>query len=126
MPRNPDRIAESLLGGRRPIGRDGRSQERRAARRRGADPVAGSGGVQGKGDYRTEEELVEHKTTRNLTYPLAYRDLAKAHDDALAAGRDPAFVVQFLDEAGRTRHAGEWVLMPAHVWEELRGLGEAD
>lgn len=83
--------------------------------------MAGSGASpKSKGDLRHPGFLIECKATRKKSLPVRLHWLVKIAREALAAGRDPALMVQFLsDEEGNTQPGGRWVMLPEAVWLSL-------
>lgn len=60
-------------------------------------PGSGNGWVK-KGDVRTQNELIELKTTLKHQFPLKVADLRKAYEQALIDGRQMTFIVEFADD----------------------------
>lgn len=75
-----------------------RLQERHGARDYGGTQNSGSGnGWVRKADVRTDNELIELKTTTKDSYRLTASDLQKLWDYALIDGRTPIFEIDFAD-----------------------------
>jgi hypothetical protein len=73
-----------------------RLQERRGAKEYGGSRNSGSGsGWVRKADVRTDDELIEFKTTSKGSFSLKSSDLRKLWEAALLDGRLPLFEVEF-------------------------------
>jgi hypothetical protein len=76
-----------------------RIQERKGAAQYGGKQNSGSGnGWIRKADVRTEEELIEFKTTSKSRYPLDSRELSKFWQQALIDDLTPVFEIEFADD----------------------------
>lgn len=76
-----------------------RKQERRGAGEYGGTQNSGSGnGWIRKADVRTDEELVEFKTTSKSSYPLKSSELRELWDHALLDSRRPVFEIEFAND----------------------------
>lgn len=75
-----------------------RLQERRGARQYGGTVNSGSGnGWIRKADVRTEDELIEFKTTSKDSFTLKAADLRKLWDQALIDDKLPIFEIEFAE-----------------------------
>lgn len=106
------------------IGETGRKAERKAAKRQGADLIAGSGCSDlNKGDARLDgsefDWLLENKATEKNSYSLKYETLLKILDESRGQGRLPALTLQFATADGNPRKGGAWVVIPEWVWQEM-------
>jgi hypothetical protein len=76
-----------------------RLQERRGAREYEGSRNSGSGsGWIRKADVRTDDELIEFKTTTKSQFALRSSDLRKLWDAALLDGRIPIFEIEFASD----------------------------
>jgi hypothetical protein len=74
-------------------------QERRGARQYGGTQNSGSGnGWIRKADVRTEDALIEFKTTSKSRYPLDSRELSKFWKQALIDDLMPVFEIEFAED----------------------------
>ena len=95
--------------------KDSQRQERRLANKLGGTVNSGSGnGWVRKGDVRTEDELLELKTTDAKSYSRKDAELEKLTNQALVDGRMPIFMVQFKTTGN------EWVIMSKDDYLTLR------
>jgi hypothetical protein len=78
------------------VHRDAHKAEKDAADRWGGklSPASGSG-PRAKNDFRTTDELVEHKYTENKSFRLVEEDLIDLNVNAVCEGRIPVFLVEF-------------------------------
>jgi len=103
------------------IGEAGRRAERRSSRRAGGRPRPASGAMPGaKGDDERGDFLVEHKATERESMSLRFEVLAKIGGEAVAEGKTPALQIVFCTGSGRPRRGGSWIMVPEHVFEEMR------
>jgi hypothetical protein len=114
----------SLLGKvKSRIGDTGRKAESRLIKRVGGKSTPASGNMEGaKGDVVLPEFLMETKATENASYSLQHDLLAKITREALEAGKQPAFHVQFVDATGRPKKMGSWVMVPEQFLEEIQAI----
>jgi hypothetical protein len=102
----------------RTIGRTGRIAEKRLAKDIKARLTPASGASSAKGDMVIGEVLVEHKSTINNSMSVKLEWLIKIEGEALATGKTPALVVDFVTPAGQPRNGGRWVMVPERVFKE--------
>jgi len=107
-------------------GRTGQISERRTTERVGARGRPGSGAqLHSKGDGDLDVVLVECKSTRRGSFRLDLGDLIKISREAADEGKHPALTLTYVDEQGRPKRYGSWVLVPERVLgdvlEVLRG-----
>lgn len=94
------------------IGDTGRRSEKELAKRLGGRLTLGSGALGGdKGDIALPWGLLEGKSTIDDRYRVDYADLVKISREAAQKGTRPAFSVIFLDEKGKPRRMGSWVMI---------------
>lgn len=92
-------------------------QEKRVASETGGSVQPGSGAFGGhRGDVKTPDFLIEAKTTGKYSYRVTCKLLSDTMKKALHSGREPALWITF--ENGQDK---DWVMVPAHVFEELTG-----
>lgn len=103
----------------REIGASGRRAEKRASKRMGAGLTAASGATGQKGDMRWPGWLLEAKSTVGKSLGVTHSWLAKITHEATMAGRHPGLMVIFVDEAGRPKKDGAWVMVPERLFKEL-------
>lgn len=78
--------------------------------------------AEAKGDSSGGKDwLFEHKSTVHNSMKLEYDWLGKISQEAMVEGRWPALTVSFTSVHGRAVNFGDWVLVPKHVFDELRG-----
>jgi hypothetical protein len=76
-----------------------RLQERRGAETYNGSVNSGSGnGWIRKADVRTEDELIECKTTTKTSYSLKARELFKLWQQAVIDNRTPVFEIEFAGD----------------------------
>lgn len=107
--KHENRIASSL-GGRTLI------QSGAAAPSKWARHLDGSGHESAKGDIRTDDFHIEHKSTEKKSMSLKLEWLNKVREGARRAALYPAIVVTF--EKG-LRDPEDWVLLPKSVLDRL-------
>ena len=71
-----------------------------------------------KGDIELGPTLLEAKSTRRDSMTIKLDWLCKIAREAMAEGKMPALSVSFVNEHGRPRELGDWVLIPLHKFEE--------
>jgi hypothetical protein len=73
-------------------------QEKRGASQYGGQVTPGSGnGWIRKADVRTDNELIEFKTTTKASYSLTAADLRKLWEQALIDNKVPLFEIEFAN-----------------------------
>ena len=101
------------------IGKAGRKSEDRLAKTLGGRARPASGAMPGaKGDLDLGVVLLEAKSTMRDSMIIKLDWLAKIGREARAEGKMPALSVSFVDENGRPRQDGEYVLIPLHKFME--------
>lgn len=60
-------------------------------------PGSGNGWVR-KGDVRTDNLMIELKTTTKSSYPLSSRELRELWDQAVLDGRMPVFEIEYAND----------------------------
>lgn len=101
------------------MGVHGRRAETKVAKRLGARLTSGSGNKLDKGDMVLADFRIESKATKNRSMSLKLHWLEKIHEQAVAKAQQPALALQFVDDAGEPCHAGAWVAIPEHLFNEL-------
>lgn len=82
----------------------GLEAEKKAAKKAGAKPTIASGRFWfSKGDYETEDYLVEHKATHARQYVLKLLDFETIRKEALKQGKGAAMVVEFYNDSNEVR-----------------------
>lgn len=82
--------------------------------------VAGSGAwIGAKGDFRSDDFLIEQKATERDSRAIKLEELRKIEREALQTGRRPAFALIFADSQGRPRPSGAWVMVRESDWQEM-------
>jgi len=112
-------VSNPYLDRKRPIGAAGRKAESRAARRLQAELTPASGATRSKGDMTLGRFLIEAKATQNKSIGVEYTWLSKIEVEALAVGKMPALLVQFLHRDGSELADGKWVMVPERVFREF-------
>ncbi len=101
------------------IGKSGRDSEKRLTKRLCGRARPASGAMPGaKGDIELGPTLLEAKSTRRDSMTIKLDWLCKIAREAMAEGKMPALSVSFVNEHGRSRELGDWVLIPLHKFEE--------
>jgi len=114
-----------LRRNQRRIGKAGRKSEQRVAKEIGARVRPASGAMPGaKGDMEVRRALVEAKSTTGNSISVNLDWLAKIAREAMAEGKTPALTVSYVDDDGRPRQDGDWVMIPLYMFREL--FEEAD
>lgn len=89
-----------------------RSQESRLAEKFGGRITPGSGNKwHSKGDVKTDQYLIEAKTTSKKQYTLKADDLEKHEKYSLLEGKDPLFVIEM--------NGREWCVLAMEDFELL-------
>lgn len=102
------------------IGSTGRVAEKRTTKRLGGQLRPASGAMEGaKGDFKTEQFLVECKSTERDSIALKHEWLGKIAHEARGAGRSPALSITFVDHRGAPVRDGSWVAIPEWLFKEL-------
>lgn len=102
------------------IGKAGRASEQKLAKKLGTRLRPGSGAVAGcKGDVMLPKFLMEAKSTTGRSMALDHSWLAKITKEAREEHKDPALAISFTNGNGTPCPAGEWVMVPLRVWQEL-------
>lgn len=71
---------------------------KKVAKKYGAKVVANSGATPwGKGDIKSDTDMIEHKMTSKKSYKLNKLDLQKLYSDAVKEGKSPVFMIDFGD-----------------------------
>jgi hypothetical protein len=97
----------------------GRKAEKKAAKRLRGSLTPASGALQhAKGDIRKGQFLLDSKATVKQSFRVTTEQLAKISKEALDSGKDPALLIQFVDDSGHL-HVGAWVMIPERVFKEL-------
>lgn len=92
--------------------RDSQKQEKHGAKLWGGKVNSGSGnGEKFKGDMRTDDKLVEYKTTRANSFKLNIDDLLTAWRHATLDKRDPVFGIEYKTDYPRVGPS-RWALLP--------------
>jgi len=107
---------------KRSIGTAGRSSEKRVAKSLGANLTPASGAMRGaKGDCKTEDFLMECKSTVLQSIALQMGWLVKISSEAITQNKTPAVVISFVDALGKPAMIlnSEWVLLPKSKFQEL-------
>lgn len=112
-------MGNPYLDRRRDIGAIGRKAEKRAAKSWKATLTPASGATRSKGDMELAQFLVESKATTKKSIGVEYAWLAKIETEALAVGKTPALLVQFLRPDGIDLPEGRWVMVPERVFKEF-------
>lgn len=100
----------------------------RTLRQSGAAPVSkwakklGGGHVSEQGDFRTDDFLIEHKSTEKGSMSLKREWLNKVREGAERSARDPAVIITF--DRGLQKHE-DWVLLPRSVFDKLMNNQES-
>lgn len=98
----------------------GTKAEKRAGKRNDAEVHRGSGAVDGyKGDLTKGQFKIESKSTTARSLSVKKEWLDKITREAIAVGKDPALMVQFVDARGRPDRNGVWVMFPEYLWKEM-------
>lgn len=88
--------------------RFGAAAEKRVAKLTGSRRQPGSGSRwYGKGDLKSQSELIEVKATARKSYILKLATLRKIEREAAAQDRDPLFVIEFTTPQGRVLYKVE-------------------
>lgn len=108
------------------IGAAGRKAEKGLAHRLGGTLTLASGAMQGdKGDVKVERGdlkfLMESKATQNESMSVKLDWLLKIYQEALEAGKHPAFAISFTNDHGVATKRGTWIAVPEAVFKELIG-----
>lgn len=94
------------------IGDSGRLSEKRLSVRLKMRSKPASGAMAGaKGDMESPSFLLEAKSTVKDSIGVSLGWLAKVYREATMLGKKPALAVTFVDESGRVRSHGDWVLI---------------
>ena len=102
------------------IGKAGRKSEKRVAKELGARERPASGAMPGaKGDMEVRRALLEAKSTTGNSISVSLDWLAKIAREARSDGKTPALTVSYVDDDGRPRPDGDWVLIPLYAFKEL-------
>jgi hypothetical protein len=108
------------------IGKAGRKSEKRVAKELGAVERPASGAMPGaKGDMELRRALVEAKSTTGNSISVSLDWLCKIAREARSDGKTPALTVSYVDDDGRPRQDGDWVLIPLYAFKELFCAEEA-
>lgn len=95
--------------------RNSRLQERRAAKEYNGSVSPGSGATwHHKADVRSNEYLVECKTTSKKSYSLKHEDLLKIYLQAIVENRIPVFEIEFSEASKK------YVVLDAEDWHDIR------
>ena len=101
------------------IGKAGRKSEDRLIKQLGGKGRPASGAMPGaKGDIEIGAFLMEAKSTMRDSMTIKLDWLAKIGREARAEGKTPVLSVSFVDEHGRPRMDGEYVLIPLYKFQE--------
>ena len=105
-------------------GTSGRASEKRVAKNLGGRLTPGSGAMRGaKSDIRLKKEKykfqIECKSTKALTLPVELGWLVKISEEAAATGSVPVLILSFTTPEGKARPKGDWVCIPAWLWQEM-------
>jgi hypothetical protein len=102
------------------IGKSGRKSEKRVAKELGARERPASGAMAGaKGDMELKQALIEAKSTTGNSLSVSLDWLAKIAHEARSDGKTPALTVSYVDDDGRGRPDGSWVMIPLYAFKEL-------
>ena len=108
--------AATSTGSARPAGsrRSGwpRSSGPRSGRRPGPCPAP-------RATWRSGRALLEAKSTTGNSISVSLDWLAKIAREARSDGKTPALTVSYVDDDGRPRPDGDWVLIPLYAFKEL-------
>lgn len=104
---------------RKKIGEHGRVSEKRMAKKLKADltPASGAGGT--KGDMKRVGWRMEAKATIADSMSVKLEWLQKIAREASNVSQYPAISVSFVTENGHARPDGDWIMIPAHLFDEL-------
>jgi hypothetical protein len=101
-------------------GSHGRASERKVAKSLGGRLTPASGAVEGaKGDIRTDDFLIEAKSTIASSMKLELDWLIKINSEAQAIGKTPALSIRFVTENGQPKRGGSFVCIPEWYFNEL-------
>lgn len=100
----------------------GLKSEAKVLKKIGAKPTPNSGALRGaKSDGVVGHWQVESKSTVKDRLPIELGWLVKIQNEALSTGRDPVITISYVEYGGAPRPHGEWVMVPLHIWNELKG-----
>lgn len=102
----------------------GGKSEKRVLEDMGANPTLGSGAFPGMksdgtmevGDVRLR---IECKSTVHKSMRLEHAWLKKIRREALETGRIPVLTVSFVKPDGEAKIAGDWVMIPDYLWNQI-------
>lgn len=102
----------------------GKISEKRVAKKLGSRLTPCSGAMIGaKGDARQAianlKLLYESKSTVSDSIPIKHDWLAKVSGEALVQGAIPVLTVSFLDQAGKPKKSGDWVMLTLTDFKQL-------
>lgn len=103
----------------RGVGDHGRKAEKPLSKKLRGRLTPASGASSSKGDIRTEDFMIESKSTVNESLTVQREWLTKLRRESLQAGTLPALALNFVQPDGKPKHAGEWVAIPLSVFLEL-------
>lgn len=75
-----------------------------------------SDGIKEAGDYTFR---IECKATIKQSLSIKHEWLRKIRDEAMQTNMIPALTISFVEGDGKPKVAGDWVLLPAYVIQEL-------
>jgi hypothetical protein len=101
------RLAKDMKG--RTLRQSGAAPESRWAKHKG-------GHVSEQGDIKTEDFLIEHKSTEKASISLKREWLNKVTEGARRSGRDPAVIITFTQGM---KVSEDWVLIPKSTFDRL-------
>lgn len=101
-------------------GKHGQASEKRLAKLTGGKQTRASGALDfEKGDLKFTVLLAEAKATVRKSLSLKYEWLVKITKEALPLNRRPVVFISFVEESGKDKLYGDWVLIPRTLYEEL-------
>lgn len=109
------------------IGETGRRSEKKVAESFKAKMTRASGAMDfDKGDFSTDDFLMEAKSTIHKSISVKHDWLTKIRLEALSKDKFPALVVTFVEEDGTPKPSGTWVAVPETVFNLLRSKGDEE
>lgn len=102
----------------------GLKSEERVVKGMGGEQQIGSGAITGlKSDgIKVAGEhtfRIECKATVNKSISLKHDWLKKIRDEAVQTGMIPALTISFVDGVGKPKKAGDWIMLPSYIVNEL-------
>lgn len=97
----------------------GRLAEVKAAKKIGARLHVASGALSQKADMTKGDFVIEAKATQAQTLKVEYSWLTKVSKEAVSVNKSPALLMQFVDLNGKAKRNGDWIAIPASLFNEL-------